>query len=682
MTDKLYTSNKRIIEFYKKYTCFDFETINISIINMLENIVSDSQNKLSNSTVTELLSMFTDCNKKLDSSLKLLEQSNTSILKQFETNKNDVKDTLLHIRELIMNQKTDLENIIVSKLSILKQNYIDEIKVLFQLNEQHTSSSISSIIEHTNNSFIDRINLSINDLLPKMSEPITKQLYQSIELFKSSISVDNLKLQDLIKSNNNTELINNFINTCNFRFSELVKNINDPIISFITCSEEKLKTNIESVKTNFNTDLIISTVDNNTTKLQSSINSIDKTELIISTLENYTSKLQSSISSIDKSESLKSFISTEMLSIFNTIKNNSNNDNINSFISSFDSRLNTFINNLQTPVINTINTLEDRLTNNISTIKSSIDNNNTITDMVNKNLNEHLNKYKSSTTKGQLSENRLFNDLTRLYTDAEISNISNINRSADILFCRNNKPKIRFENKDYTYNVPEIEVEKFKRDLTECNDAHGIFISQSSGIANRPDWTIEKINNFVILFIHNANYDLDKLTLSVKIIDLIESSIICSSKNNNETNNPIVSITDDDIRKISNELKTIMDTKSKLLEHINSSYIKSKELIDDIKIPHLETILLTHSTSNPTKFICDYCNYEGKTARALSMHLYHSHKKNSDVLNVDDNINSDDMKNENCEQLVSPSTSNIDNTSDTTSLTITKKPKGRKKKTE
>jgi len=693
MTEQLSTFNKRIIEFYKKHTCFDFDTINISIINMLETIIADSQNKLSSSTVTELFSMLTDYNKKLDSSLKLyeqsnstilktVEQSNSAILKQFDINKTDVKDTLIHIRELIMNQKNDIENMIVSKLSILKQNYIDEIKILFQLNEQNTVSSISSIIDNTNNSFIDRIHISINDILPKMNDNISKQLNQSIETFKTSISFDNLKLQELIKSNNNTELLNNLINTCNNRFTDMVKNINDPIINFITCSEEKIKTNIESIKSNINTELILSTVDNNSNKIQSSINSIDKTDLILSSLETYTSKLQSSINTIDKTDSLKSFISTEMLSIFNNIKNNSNNDNINSFISTFDSRLNEFIKNLQTPVMNSINTLEDRLRTNITTIKQSVDTNNSITEQVNKNLNEHLNKYKSSTTKGQLSENRLFNDLNRLYTDAEITNISNINRSGDILFSRNNKPKIRFENKDYTYNVPETEVEKFKRDLSECNDSHGIFISQSSGIANRPDWTIETINNNVILFIHNANYDLDKLTLSVKIIDLIDSTIISNSKiDKTESVNSVLPITEDDIRKINIELKTIMDSKTKLLDHLNTSYIKSKELIDDIKIPHLETLLLTHNITNPTKYICDYCNYEGKTARALSMHLYHSHKKNTETTTINI-VSTDESKTEDNEEQNSPTSSNTDTISDTTSITITKKTRGRKKKNE
>lgn len=670
MTDKIVTNNKRIVEFYKKYKCFDFDTVNISVINMLETVITDTQNTISNSTLNQLLSMFSEYHSKLDN----IEKTNTNILKQFDTNKTDIKDTLLHIRELIMNQKNDLENMISSKLSTIKQQYIDDIKILLQLNEQTTISSISAIsskIDTANISFIDKLQTSIFDFLPKMSEPISKQVQQSIDGLKTSLSLDNLKLLDTVKSYNTTELLNSFINNFNNRYTELVKNINEPIIGFITCSEERLKTNIETVKTSFNSELILSSLDNNTNKIQSSITNIDKTDIIISTLENYITRLQSNITSIDKTDSLKTYISSELLSMFNTFKSNSTTDNINSFISSFDMRLTQYINNIQTPLIQSINTLEDRLQSNITTIKNSIDNNQSITEQVNKNLNDHLNKYKSSTTKGQLSENRLFNDLTRIYTDAEIVNITNINRSGDILFVRNNKPKIRFENKDYSYNVPETEVDKFKRDLNECNDAHGIFISQSSGIANRADWSIEIINNYVILFIHNANYDIDKIILAVKIIDLLDTSIISNKSNKNEVNNTSISITEDDIRKINNDLISIMNVKTRLLEHLNTSYIKSKEIIDDIKIPHLETILLNYNSNNPTKYTCDFCSYEGKTSRALSMHLYHSHKKQTDDINYDTN--------ENTSITISPNNEN-ENISDTTSLTITKKTRGRKKK--
>jgi hypothetical protein len=552
MTDKLVITNSKVIEFYKNNPSLDFEYVNLHIINMLENIISDTQNKLSSSSITQLFNLFNTHSSKLDNYIKFAENSNQSLLKQLDTNKTDIKESIQHVKELILNQKNDIENIIISKLSTVKQQYIDEIKLLLQLMENNSILSINSKLEHFNTSFIDKVQVSINNLLPQMNEPINKHINNSIDLFKNFLNLESNKLQDLIKNNNNSELINNYINNINSRYSDMVKNINEPIIHYITSTE-------------------------------------------------------------------------------------------------------------------------DRLQNNINSIKQRVDNNNNISEQVNKNLNEHLNKFKSSTTKGQLSENRLFNDLTRLYTDAEITNTSSINYSGDILFTRSNKPSIRFENKDYTYNVPESEIEKFKRDLSQCNDAHGIFISQSSGIANRQDWSIEKINNFVILFIHNANYDLDKLILAVKIIDLLDNSIYKNTDLTDIDKNNSVSLSQIDIIKLNEELTSIMTTKNKLLSKLEDYYKDSKKLItDDLKLPFLETILKNSEYQQPSEIVCDYCSYKTNNKHSLAMHIHHRHKKQQS-----DNTDNNTVDTDNIE------TSTIsDNSSDTTSLTITKKPKGRKKKTE
>jgi hypothetical protein len=553
MTDQLIITNPKIVEFYKKNPSLDFQSINLHLVDMLENIISDSENKLSSSSVTRLFSMLDTYNNKLDTSLKTLEQSNNTLLKQIDINKSDFKENIQHIRELIINQKNDIENSISSKLSSIKQQYIDDIKVLLQLIEHNTVSSISSKLESYNSTFIDKLYISINNLLPQISEPINKQLQNNIELFKNTLLLETVKLQDIIKNGNNTELLNSFVQNINNRYTEMVKNINDPIINYITSTE-------------------------------------------------------------------------------------------------------------------------DRLQNNINTVRDRVDNNNNLSEQVNKNLIEHLNKFKSSTTKGQLSENRLFNDLTRLYTDAEITNTTSINHSGDILFLRNNKPSIRFENKDYTYNVPEIEIEKFKRDLNECNDSHGIFISQSSGIANRQDWSIEKVNNYVILFIHNANYDLDKLILAVKIIDLLDSY---TSKNTEIIdNNNHYKLTEIDIIKLNEELVSTMNTKNKLLTKLEDYYKDSKKLItDDFKLSFLETIIKNSVYQQPTEIVCDYCTYKTTNKHSLAMHIHHRHKKQI-------NITTDESKTEDNDEQNSPTSPNTDGTSDTTSLSITTKTRGRKKKTE
>ena len=588
MSEKLIITNKKIIDFYKSHTCFDFENVNLHIVNMLENTISDT-NKLSGTAITQIFNMLNEHSSKLDISIKNIENNNSSMLQQFITNSDNIKESLKHIRELIMTQKNDIENIIISKLSNVKQQYIDDIKTLLLLSEQNINNNVNNRFDNINKSIIDKLYSTIYELLPKFAEPINTNITHSIDTLKSFLTIETLKLNDSIKSSNTTDLLNSFIQLFNNRYSDMIKNINEPIINYIVGTEERIKNN-----------------------------DIDKTNL------------------------LKSFISNEIITILDTFKNNNSTEFINNYIQTLDNRFDSVIKSIQNPLINSINTTEDRIIRNFADIKTIIENSNNTTDLVNRNLTEHLNKYKSSTTKGQISENKLYNYLCNIYTEAEITNTSSTDKSADILFIRKNKPNIRFENKEYTYNVPEIEVDKFKRDLSTCNDAHGIFLSQTSGIANRCDWTLEQINNHFIIFLHNVNFDIDKIKMAIKVIDLLDTSL--SSHNNPIDNVPIITLDDNDISKISNELFNILSIKTKLLNQVS----ETKKTIEEIDIPYLKDIIIKHSGNDTLKnalIKCDFCDFTASTRRAVSAHINHQHtakyKKNKNELVIDDTTSSD-----------------------------------------
>jgi len=135
---------------------------------MLENTVSDT-NKLSGSAITQIFNMLNEHNTKLDFTIKNMENTNSSMLQQFITSKDDIKENLKHIRELIMSQKNDIENIIVSKLSNVKQQYIDDVKTLLLLSEQNINKTINNKLENINSLIIDKLYSTIYEVLPKLS---------------------------------------------------------------------------------------------------------------------------------------------------------------------------------------------------------------------------------------------------------------------------------------------------------------------------------------------------------------------------------------------------------------------------------------------------------------------------------------------------------------------------------
>ena len=92
--------------------------------------------------------------------------------------------------------------------------------------------------------------------------------------------------------------------------------------------------------------------------------------------------------------------------------------------------------------------------------------------------------------------------------------------------------KVMVENKCYTNNVPAIEVEKFIRDI-ENNNCHGVFISQNSGIATKSHFDINFHGENILVYLHNVNYDKDKIYNAVQMIDIISSRVDLKAVNMN-----------------------------------------------------------------------------------------------------------------------------------------------------
>jgi hypothetical protein len=677
MTEKLYTTNKKVIDFYKKYTSFDFDSVNLNVVNMLEHIVSDTENKLSSSAITQIYSMLNDYNKKVDVSFKNMELYNRQYeqsLSQFKShldshkhdiinNVSDVKDSISVVRELIMNQKNDIENIIVSKLSSVKQQYVDDIKLLLNYHEQNSATNIKQTIDNVVTNLMDKINNTIRDIMPKINEPIHTQLQNNIEQFKSFVTVETLKLHDKIhtglQSINNTELLNSFISNFNYRYSELIKGINEPIISYVTCSEERIKNNIDNTSTR-----VIDT-------LKSNLN----TDLILSALNSH-----------DKTDVIKSFINNEVSTILTAIGNSSSVDNIKQIMSSYESRVTDMIQSVQNPILHTINTTEDRLSKNMEQVKNIAETSQSIIDTTNKNLTDHLNKYKNSSAKGQISEYDLMEVVNSIFPDGEINNTTSQKKNADLLLVRSNKPKIRFENKHYTTNVPEAEVTKFIRDILHCKDSHGIFISQISGIANRQDYHIEIHNGFIILFLHSVNYDKDKIKMAVNVIDRIDDIINSYNANNSDTSK-IIMFDQNDIDKLNYELATHIATKQKTLQQLDEYHQTMKKQIQSIDIPYLHKIMSEYNGIDPTNSVhqCDQCERNFSTKRALSMHKMHIHKKqtstsieSTETTSISSNSQEATTDIENVSDNPAPVSLNIQSSQ---SDTVTEKPKkGRRSK--
>lgn len=264
--------------------------------------------------------------------------------------------------------------------------------------------------------------------------------------------------------------------------------------------------------------------------------------------------------------------------------------------------------------------LENVLDNKIASIKESSFENKTILSEQNNTLNSLLKRFENSSKKGKMSENLLSNVLAEVYPLAEIEDVGKTKETGDIIMLRKNKPKILIENKDWTRAIVNAEVQKFVRDV-EIQKCHGLFLSQNVGICSKDNYEIEILEgNLVTVYIHNVNYDAEKIRIGVDIIDSI-SEILKEID--------VLEINQSTEYSISKELTQFINVEyQNYLVHKERTIKMAKDFVanlikheEEFNFSSLEKFLESKCNTQNNKNVCKYCGFIGKKAQSLSAHM-------------------------------------------------------------
>ena len=221
----------------------------------------------------------------------------------------------------------------------------------------------------------------------------------------------------------------------------------------------------------------------------------------------------------------------------------------------------------------------------------------------------------NSSSKGRISENILYNIILPIFPTAQIDSVGTTKETGDIMMYRNNKTTILFENKNYDVNVSQEGVRKFIRDVEQQNCC-GIMLAQHNGIANKENFQIDVYNNNVVVYLHNVEYNIDKIKVAVDIIDHFKSQLV-----NIDTGGDIININKDLLDEINTEYHNFATSKLNHIKTIKDFNLKLLSQIDDIKLPSLEQYLFkNYSISTAKSDTCEYCQMVFKNQRALSAH--------------------------------------------------------------
>jgi len=179
----------------------------------------------------------------------MIENMTSSINSQILSNILDLKQKNHMIYENLNRLNQDITNSLYIKMIDIKKEYIEDVKSVISTN---TSEKLLTILEKNNSQLIDKTTILLNEIVPKTNQGLYSQIDENIKNFQRTMSDETQKILKSIDKENDMK---DYFNIFEQKFSIMVQNIQSPIHSFINSSEERLNSNIVSIRelTNTNT---------------------------------------------------------------------------------------------------------------------------------------------------------------------------------------------------------------------------------------------------------------------------------------------------------------------------------------------------------------------------------------------------------------------------------------------
>lgn len=447
----------------------------------------------------------------------------------------------------------------------------------------HALSSLKSILESNHSS-------THSVLLERLEQ--SKSELDSIKSFQSlsntSLQNEMSSIRDMV-SKLNTDITSNVVSKFFDLRTSYIDEIKHIIFRYDTENTHKLKDLLQS----HNKSLIESTQ-----------------SLLKDTLPSHHTQTQQLLSQFQQA------LLSETQSLLASLNPQTIHSSLDTFTTSMTTKFSDLITNIHQPLFSVINSTEDRLHNSLVQLKELSDSNTTNTQAMNQDLTAFLNKFKNSSFKGQLGENLLYNLLNQAFPTAEIVDSTSDGHSGDFRVKRASKHDVLIENKDYQRNVSPDELDKFIRDIDHQN-CSGIFLSQNSGITNKLNWQIDIHNGHVLVYVHFAGYDTEKLKLAVEIIDTIHDKLDSIDINNELT------ISNQFLSELNTEFQYFIKQRDAVVTLIKNSQKEIITKLRELNLPNLDKFLSSKFASaviTSSLISCPYCEFTTKHMNGLNAH--------------------------------------------------------------
>ena len=213
MSYSLTLNNKKVVDFYREHKNINFESMNILFVDILDNLLRNTNPTLDANTAASLLT-----------SVKVLQNQVSSLGESVKKNQND------------------LSTAFTLKFVDFKKEYMQDLQMIMANN---ATEKVGPIIKEYNEALLDKTKLMISDILPKNQDILHKNIEGSMRTLQETINKDT---NMMINSSLTKDVLENYMSNLDEKFANTLLSSQNLLNTIVSSSEQRLDNRLTEIK--------------------------------------------------------------------------------------------------------------------------------------------------------------------------------------------------------------------------------------------------------------------------------------------------------------------------------------------------------------------------------------------------------------------------------------------------
>ena len=213
MSYSLTLNNKKVVDFYREHKNINFESMNILFVEILDNLLRNTNPTLDANTAASLLT-----------SVKVLQNQVSSLGESVKKNQND------------------LSTAFTLKFVDFKKEYMQDLQMIMANN---ATEKVGPIIKEYNEALLDKTKLMISDILPKNQDILHKNIEGSMRTLQETINKDT---NMMINSSLTKDVLENYMSNLDEKFANTLLSSQNLLNTIVSSSEQRLDNRLTEIK--------------------------------------------------------------------------------------------------------------------------------------------------------------------------------------------------------------------------------------------------------------------------------------------------------------------------------------------------------------------------------------------------------------------------------------------------